>query len=203
MRIFCLGEIEIDPSHGEIRRDGQVVATETKVLGLVFLLVEADGRVVPQDEIHERLWPGVRVSRDALYRVVKEARAILGDDGRRQAVIRTLPGQGLRWVAPVEIREDVHSGIGRPTLDAIRDMYESGQIGEARKQALQLSRLTPASENAPRRARALVWASDLMLHGRVDRECQTEKTTQHHEADYRNQDLEVPEPITLEVDEGE
>ncbi len=170
MRTFWLRDIEIDPSRGEIRRGEQVVPAETKVRRLVFLLVEADGRLVSHDDVLAALWPGVRVSRDALYRIVKEARAVLGDDGRRQAVIRTLPGQGLRWVAPVEVREDAHSGIGRPTLEAIEDLYTSGRIAEARSQALQLARLTPVAENAPQRARALVWASDLMLHGRVDRE---------------------------------
>jgi len=155
MRVFQHADLEIDPSRGEIRRLGAALPVESKVLDLVFLLIEAGGRTVDYAEIRERLWPGVHVSRDAVYRVVKEARALLGDDGRRQAVIRTLPGRGVRWVAPVEVREEAHAGIERPGLDAIQALYESGRISAAREQAMLLARLpdgSPESLQAPKRA---------------------------------------------------
>lgn len=169
-RIYVLADLEIDPARGEIRRAGESVSVETRVRAFLFLLIRAEGRILSQQEIQEQLWPGVHVSRDALYRVVKEARAIVGDDGRRQRVIRTLPGQGVRWVAELEIRDFVHSITASPNLESVQALYDAGQIGEAREQALVLARSASGKDDVSLRARALVWAADLMLHGHVDRE---------------------------------
>ena len=170
MRVFKLADLDIDPSRGELRRQDRPIPVETRVAGLIFLLVESDGVLVTHEQIYDRLWPGLRVSRDSLYRVIKEARATLGDDGRRQAVIKTVPGQGVRWVAPLEISEHAGPGVGFASLESIEENYAAGRIDVAREQARALAGAISGPATAQRRARALVRAADVLLHGRVDRE---------------------------------
>ena len=170
MRVFRLADLEIDPSRGELRRAGRPLRVEARVATLIFQLVEAEGAVVSQEAVYERLWPGVSVSRDALYRVLKEARAALGDDGARQSVIKTLKGRGLRWIAPVEVVEPAQSGVHLPSFESVEENYAAGRIDIAREQAQQLASALSGADQASRRAQALLRASDLMLHGQVDRE---------------------------------
>ena len=50
----------------------------------------------------DNVWGDWFVSEPALSSRIKSARKAVGDDGRRQEVIRTVHGRGFRIVAPVE-----------------------------------------------------------------------------------------------------
>lgn len=90
---------EIDTDRFEIVRDGAVVAVEPKVFELIRTLADDPGRVFSRDEIIERVWDGRFVSDATVSTAVKAARKALGDDGQRQAVIRTVHGRGFSLVA--------------------------------------------------------------------------------------------------------
>ena len=64
---------------------------------MVYLIENRD-RVVDKDELLAKLWPGTVVSESALTQIVKKARSLAGDDGDRQAVIRTVQRRGFRFV---------------------------------------------------------------------------------------------------------
>ncbi len=169
VRVFKSAGLLVDPSLGEIRRNGESLSAERKVFELLVLLLEADGQVVEQGEIQERLWPDVRVSRDALYRVIKEARALVGDSGDRQLLIRTVPGRGIRWIPPIEVGAPEPSRMDS-ALASIRDLLRAGRFLDARTRALECAR-DEAPDSTPRhRAEALVLFGALVLHGRVDRD---------------------------------
>ncbi len=74
---------------------------EPQVFALVLLLVENRERLVTRDEIIEKVWDGRVVSDSALDSRIKSARRALGDDGKTQRSIRTIHGQGFRFVATV------------------------------------------------------------------------------------------------------
>jgi TolB-like protein len=56
---------------------------------------------VSKDEIVEKVWDGRVVSDSAIASRVKSARQAIGDDGKAQRFIRTLHGQGFRFIAEV------------------------------------------------------------------------------------------------------
>ena len=58
-------------------------------------LIEHRDRVVSANELLDSLWSGVSVTPAALSRTVGKARRAVGDDGERQAVLRTEHGPGL------------------------------------------------------------------------------------------------------------
>src|SRR5690606_29282530 len=54
-----------------------------------------------KEELLDEVWGDRFVSESALTSRIKAARRAVGDDGKRQAVIRTLHGRGYRFVADV------------------------------------------------------------------------------------------------------
>src|SRR6516162_6128051 len=101
--IFKFADFELDLAAVELRAAGQVVRLEPQVFALLALLVGNSERLVSRDEIIEKVWDGRVVSEAALDSRVKSARQALGDDGRSQRFIRTLHGQGYRFVAETRV----------------------------------------------------------------------------------------------------
>lgn len=94
-------DCEIDLARRELTRGGERQSLEPKVFDLLVFLLERRDRVVPKDEILDALWPQVIVTEASLDRTIMKARRAVGDDARRQAVIRTVSRRGYRFVAPL------------------------------------------------------------------------------------------------------
>jgi TolB-like protein len=99
--MYRFGAFELDLAAVELRVRGKALSLEPQVFGLLALLVENRERLVSKDEIVEKVWDGRVVSDAAIASRVKSARHALGDDGRAQRFIKTLHGQGYRFVAEV------------------------------------------------------------------------------------------------------
>lgn len=97
--IYAFDPFELDLATMELRAGGKTVDLEPQVFALLTLLVENADRLVSKDEIIEKVWDGRVVSEAAVASRVKTARQALGDDGKSQRFIRTLHGQGYRFVA--------------------------------------------------------------------------------------------------------
>ncbi len=104
--IYAFDDFELDTARMELRRAGGVVAVEPQVFALILLLLENRDRLVPKDEVIEKIWDGRIISDAALSSRVKSARQALGDDGKSQKFIRTLHGQGFRFVAQAQLRNE-------------------------------------------------------------------------------------------------
>ena len=70
----------IDCDQYEFVRAGQHVDVQPKVWAFLRLLAENAHRVLPKDEILERLWPDVIVAEGSLQRLASLARTALGDE---------------------------------------------------------------------------------------------------------------------------
>ena len=94
---------ELDPAKAELRENGAPRPVEPQVFALLTLLVENRERLVSRDEILDKIWDGRIVSDAALASRIRSARQALGDDGQSQRFIRTIHGQGFRFVAEVKV----------------------------------------------------------------------------------------------------
>lgn len=115
--IYCFGPFELDLAKIELRKDGSPRPLEPQVFALLAFLVEHRERLVSRDEIFEKVWDGRIVTDSALTTRVKLARKVLGDDGKTQKYIKTIHGQGFRFVADVRAQRDaavVSPGDGLP-----------------------------------------------------------------------------------------
>ena len=77
---------------------------------LLVHLVHNRGRVVSKDELLDTIWNGRIVSEAALSSRINAARKAIGDDGDRQALIKTIHRRGFRFIGAVH--EDISEPIG-------------------------------------------------------------------------------------------
>ncbi|MFH1177992.1 MAG: winged helix-turn-helix domain-containing protein [Acidobacteriota bacterium] len=108
--ILTFADFELDPERFELRRAGEPVRIEPRVLEVLLYLAAHRERVVSKDELIAEVWRVKFVSESALARCVHEARRVLGDEGRREKVIKTIYGRGYRFLVEVEER----ASPGRP-----------------------------------------------------------------------------------------
>ncbi|NOE18471.1 transcriptional regulator [Ruegeria atlantica] len=100
---YELDAFTLDTDTRELRRGATAVALEPQVFDLLVLLLENRHRVVSKDEIVQRVWFGRVVSDWTILGRIKSLRQALGDDGSAQKYVRTLRGQGFRFVAPAKL----------------------------------------------------------------------------------------------------
>lgn len=95
------GEYSLNASLIELNGPNGPIPVEKLVFNVLLFLLENADRVVTRDELIETVWDGRIVSESTISTVIKQVRKAVGDDGSKQAVIRTLHGRGFRFVAPV------------------------------------------------------------------------------------------------------
>ena len=98
---FTVGDWQVFPDEGVLRRDGSEVHLTLQQMKLLQYLVSHRDRVVAKEEIFESVWQGAEVEDVGLPRCVSEIRSALGDDAREPRYIRTFPKRGYRLIAPV------------------------------------------------------------------------------------------------------
>jgi TolB-like protein/DNA-binding winged helix-turn-helix (wHTH) protein/Flp pilus assembly protein TadD len=96
---FRLGDLRVDPQTGDVTGPGRRVQLDPKVMGVLAMLAERAGQVVPREDLISRLWPGVVVTDDALSRCLYDLRkelAAAGGSDEYRALVETLPKRGYR-----------------------------------------------------------------------------------------------------------
>jgi TolB-like protein len=99
--MFRFGEFELDLSRYELKRGGEIVKTEPRVLEVLDYLIARRERVVTKDELLDSIWRDVHVSESALTTTIRDARRALGDSPGEPRWIRTVYGRGFRFVGEV------------------------------------------------------------------------------------------------------
>jgi len=143
--VFAFGGFEADEALRELRRAGRPVELHATPLRLLLYLLRNRDRVIPKDELLDRVWSEAAVSEGALSTALNQIRSALGDDGSQQRVIQTLRGRGYRLIAPVEehfaaaatrahpARAGVPGFVGRGLILAQLDTaLEDAQAGRGR-----------------------------------------------------------------------
>ena len=97
--IYAFAQFKLDTRAVELRGPDGVIPLEPKCFELLKVLIEERDRAVSKADLLEAVWPGVFVTDASLSTAIKQLRAALGDDGARQAFIKTVRGVGFRFVA--------------------------------------------------------------------------------------------------------
>jgi pimeloyl-ACP methyl ester carboxylesterase/DNA-binding winged helix-turn-helix (wHTH) protein len=97
--IVTFGDYELDHSRFELRRHGERVPLEPQAFSVLAYLIEHRQRVVSKEELMDTVWGGRFVSESAVASRVKQIRHAVGDDGKRQAILRTVHSRGYQFVA--------------------------------------------------------------------------------------------------------
>lgn len=99
--IYRFDQCELDTERLEMRREGSLQAVEPQVFRLLVHLIENRAHVVSKDDLIEAVWGGRIVSDATLSSRINAARRAVGDTGKAQAIIKTMPRRGFRFVAEV------------------------------------------------------------------------------------------------------
>jgi TolB-like protein len=99
--MFRFGEFELNLDRYELRNSGAPVKAEPRVLEVLNYLIEHRDRVVPKEELLDKLWPDVHVSESALTTAIRDARRALSDSPTDPRWIRTVYGRGFRFVGVI------------------------------------------------------------------------------------------------------
>ncbi|KMT64143.1 winged helix-turn-helix domain-containing protein [Catenovulum maritimum] len=97
--IYQFNTYELDTDNFCLKNSGLNVPIEPQVFNLIVYLINNRDKVVTRDELFEKIWLGRVVSDATLSNHINSARTLLGDDGVKQAVIKTIRGRGYQFVA--------------------------------------------------------------------------------------------------------
>ena len=129
---YLFGDCQLDSSRRRLLRAGRPVPLQPKVFELLHFLVRHPARVVSKAVLLRALWPGTHVTTASLTRLVKEARRVVGDDGRHQQVIQTIRGFGYAFVAELQAWPDESTSESEQAIElawtALEASLERGEI---------------------------------------------------------------------------
>src|SRR5947209_1083211 len=136
MMLVRFGSYELDKERCELRCRNALIHVEPQVLDLLIYLVANRNHVVSKDEMIKAIWGG-RIGVDVTLnsRINADRRAI-GDNGKPQMLIRTVPRRGFRFIGAVNddvtTRADIASdGASGARLNAA-DSVSSKPVQEVR-----------------------------------------------------------------------
>jgi TolB-like protein/Tfp pilus assembly protein PilF len=104
---LAFGEYVLDPDRRELKRGPNQIAMEPQVFDVLMYLIRNRDRVVTKDDLIEAVWNGRIVSESTLTSRVNAARKAVADSGEQQALIKTYPRRGFRFVADVQAVDGV------------------------------------------------------------------------------------------------
>lgn len=117
--IYRFGECALDTERYVLTRAGEPCRVEPQVFEVLAYLAANPGRLITKDELFDEVWGKRFVSDAALSSRIRAARQAIGDDGSRQAFIRTVHGKGYEFIARLEPADASVSGV-----DASRPLAE-------------------------------------------------------------------------------
>jgi DNA-binding winged helix-turn-helix (wHTH) protein len=116
---YVFGDYVLDTLCYELRQAGAAIPLRPKVFQVLAYLLAHRDRVVLKQELLEHLWPGQYVGDAALNSCIMEVRKALGDDGHIQRLLRTVRERGYRFVAPVEVQDQMPSADPPQTVRSL------------------------------------------------------------------------------------
>jgi DNA-binding winged helix-turn-helix (wHTH) protein/Tol biopolymer transport system component len=131
---LVFGPFAFDTHTRLLTRDGQELALPPRVLGVLELLLERAGDVVPRQDLIDTVWKDAFVTDTSLAEAVSVLRQVLGDDPQSPTYIQTHHRRGYRFVAPVAIEgppsPEATARQGQPAL-ARDDIPSPERIADA------------------------------------------------------------------------
>jgi TolB-like protein/tetratricopeptide (TPR) repeat protein len=124
--LLRIAELRVDPTLGEICKDGHTIKLEPKAMQLLVCLAERAGEVLSIEELLDLVWKDVVVSPDSVYAAVAALRRTLGDDPKSPKYIANVARRGYRLIAPVSPWVDPPADPIANAAPALRDKPSIG-----------------------------------------------------------------------------
>jgi Tol biopolymer transport system component/DNA-binding winged helix-turn-helix (wHTH) protein len=120
---FLFDDVRVEPATFRAFKADDAIQLEPKTFRLLLFLIENRGRLIEKEEILENIWNRTHVTENALVREIAKLRKTLGDDPKAARYIETVHTRGYRFVAEVQVRDDLntnqaHSLLGEEAKDS-------------------------------------------------------------------------------------
>jgi DNA-binding winged helix-turn-helix (wHTH) protein len=111
---FEFADCVLDAATHRLLRAGEPVHVEPQVFDLLMALARVAPGLLSYDDMIEQVWHGRIVSDATLSARISSARAAVGDSGKAQAVIHTIPRRGVQMACPVKVTGADAMAAARP-----------------------------------------------------------------------------------------
>ena len=105
-RLFVFDRYRLDEQERQLLLGTQVVPLPPKVFDLLAVLVQNAGRLLPKQDLLDRVWSGVAVEEGSLTRGISSLRQVLGSAADGQDYIQTVSKRGYRFISQVRETAD-------------------------------------------------------------------------------------------------
>jgi Tol biopolymer transport system component/DNA-binding winged helix-turn-helix (wHTH) protein len=99
---YKFGKFQIDLQEKILRQNGESFSLPPKVLDVLCILVEKEGKIVTKTELMETVWADSFVEESNLTQSIYSLRRVLGTDEKGKNIIETIPRRGYRFAAPLQ-----------------------------------------------------------------------------------------------------
>lgn len=106
--VFHFGEFAVRCDTREVFRDGEFIRLERRAFDLLSYLLHQEGRVVPKEELLEKVWFNHFVCDSVIAQCIMKVRKALGDNGQAARLIKTVHRVGYRIGLPVKREGGTH-----------------------------------------------------------------------------------------------
>jgi len=98
---YLFEDYVLDIDRRELRRGSDLIAATPQVFDFIAYLIRNREKFVSKDDLIAAIWGGRIISEAALTSRLYAARNAIGDSGREQRLLKTLPRKGFRFVGAV------------------------------------------------------------------------------------------------------
>jgi TolB-like protein len=96
-------DFRVEVSKRLLFRQGQPVHLTPRVFDTLLVLIQRKGDVISKDDLMRAVWPDTAVEENNLNQNISTLRRVLGESRGENRYIATVPGQGYRFIPPVEV----------------------------------------------------------------------------------------------------
>ncbi|HET9307738.1 MAG TPA: winged helix-turn-helix domain-containing protein [Candidatus Sulfotelmatobacter sp.] len=100
-QLYEFGPFRVDTRECLLLREGKVLALTPKAFETLLVLLQNAGRLLPKDELMQRIWQDSYVEEVNLSQHISTLRKALGDTAHGSRYIVTVPGRGYRFTEKV------------------------------------------------------------------------------------------------------
>src|SRR6516162_7820391 len=125
-RVYRFGLFEADLEQGTLKRQGAAVKLQEQPFRVLALLLEARGQLLTREELRRKIWPeGTFVEfGGCMNTALMKLRAALNDSADNPVFIETVPRQGYRFIAPVELLAENPTIMTAIRIESNEDVLE-------------------------------------------------------------------------------
>lgn len=101
--LYRFGPFSLCTEENTLRRNNKVIPATPKMVELLLVLLENQGRVLDKEFLLENVWPDSFVEEGNISFNIRQLRKALDDNAQSPAFIETVPRRGYRFIAEVEM----------------------------------------------------------------------------------------------------